>query len=253
MFLLVIVAHAEPLGVPAATFRQGNDEVADESPARDVSLAAYRIDRTEVSVAEFEAFVASGGYADSRWWSAEGAAWLAANADGAGAELRASGRESTHPVIAVTWFEAEAYCSSKAGSLPTEAQWEHAACGEGGRRYPWGEGEDFAAAWFNEGKLGQITGVHTKPAGVQDASLAGPFGLYHTVGNAWEWTRDSYANDAYATLPAGDPVNTAASTWKTMRGGAYMNLPSSCTCTHREPARPDSVRLTAGFRCAYPL
>jgi formylglycine-generating enzyme required for sulfatase activity len=252
MVLFVMVAHAEPVSVPPGAFRQGSGEVADESPARTVALSGYRVDRTEVSIAEFEQFVASGGYTDTRWWSPEGRAWADAHPDGAGAALRASTRDGAHPVVAVTWYEAEAYCASRGGALPSEAQWEHAACGDGGRRYPWGESEDFAAAWFKEGKFGQITDVHTQPAAREDAALASPFGLLHAAGNVWEWVRDTYDADAYASLPAKDPVNTAAGRWKTMRGGSYMNLPSYCTCTHREPARPDEVRLTAGFRCSYP-
>lgn len=252
MFLLLIVARAEPLNIPGGSFRQGSDRVADESPVREVTLAGFRIDRTEVSVDEFEAFVKEGGYGERRWWSAEGWAWLQEHALGAGAEMRSSGRPASHPVIAVTWYEAEAYCSSKGGSLPTEAQWEHAACGDGGRRYAWGDSEDFGAAWFKEGKLGQITDVHTKPVTEEDPTLASPFGLVHTVGNVWEWTRDNYRNNAYVDLPAVDPIDSTASLWRTMRGGSYMNLPSYCTCTHREPARSDTVRLTTGFRCAYP-
>ncbi len=238
--------------VPEGSFRQGGGRSPDERPVRDVALSAYRIDTTEVTVAEFEAFVAAGGYRDGRWWAPAAEEWRAEHPDGAGAALRASGRPGVHPVVAVTWYEADAYCRWKGGALPTEAQWERAACGDGGRRYPWGDGEDFGAVWFKEGKFGQVTSVATQPSAVQDPSLRGPYGLLHAAGNVWEWTADTYAADAYAELPPRDPRNAADGPWKTLRGGSYMNLPSYCSCTHREPAAPDDVRLTAGFRCAYP-
>lgn len=252
MLVLCSFAIAATVAVPEGTFRQGSGRAPDERPAREVTLSAYRIDVTEVTLAEYGGFVAAGGYTDPRWWSETGRAWLEDHPDGAGAAARSSGRPGDHPVVAVSWYEADAYCRWKGGSLPTEAQWERASCDDAGGRYPWGEGEDFAAAWYSEGKFGQITSVHTKPAAQQDASLASPFGLLHAAGNVWEWTVDSYDARFYGDAPAKDPVDTTERPWKTLRGGSYMNLPSYCTCTHREPAGPDEVRLTVGFRCAYP-
>lgn len=250
--LLVPLVLAALVDVPGATFRMGGGRAPDERPVREVTLSPYRIDRTEVSLAAFEAFVAAGAYANAHWWSPDGWAWAQANHGGAGATVRASGRVDTHPVVAVTWWEADAYCRWKGGALPTEAQWEHAACDDGGGRYPWGDSEDFAAAWYDEGAHGQIASVKTQPVATQDPALASPFGLQHAAGNVWEWTADAYDARYYGEAPATDPVNTAARPWRTVRGGSYVNLPSYCSCTHREPIGPDEVRLTVGFRCAYP-
>jgi formylglycine-generating enzyme required for sulfatase activity len=250
-------AYAEPVSIPAGSFQQGSGRAADE-PLRQVALSAYRIDRTEVSIREFEAFATAGGYSNSALWSKDAATWLSGHPNGAGPELRASGRDGDHPVVAVTWYEADAYCRWRGGSLPTEAQWEHAACGNGGTRYPWGDSEEVDAPWYAEGKFGHVTSVHTRPVGQQDKGLEGPFGLLFAAGNVWEWTQDWYHRDAYTPssanrdTPATDPVGPTSGTWKTMRGGAYMNLPSYCSCSHREPARPDRLALTTGFRCAYP-
>lgn len=243
---------AADVAIPAGSFRQGGGGPPDEAPVRTVTLSAYRISTTEVTVAEFEAFVARGGYQDAAWWSPEGLAWLKGHPEGAGEELRRSGRTPAHPVVAVTWYEADAWCRSQGGALPTEAQWEHAACHGDGGRYPWGDEENFAAAWYGEGKTGGVKSVHTRTAAEADPALVSPFGLVHAAGNVWEWTADGYRADSYAEGDATDPRGATGTPWKTLRGGSYMNLPSYCTCTHREPASPEEVRLTIGFRCAWP-
>ena len=240
----------EHVHIPAATFQQGSGRSPDE-PLRTVALSAYDIDATEVTVAQFEAFAAS-GYDRSELWSADGRAWLALHPGGAGAELRAAGRSGDHPVVAVTFYEAEAYCHSVGGTLPTEAQWEHAACGDGGQRYPWGDDDAVAASWYHEGKFGQFERVETQPADGQDPALRSPFGLQHMAGNVWEWTADHYHRDGTRQDGVTDPTGLDNGLWRTLRGGSYMNLPSYCTCTHREPARPDRVAFTTGFRCVYP-
>lgn len=255
MFLLAglwVPAAADPVAIPAASFRQGGGRAPDEKPIRTVALGAYRIDATEVSVGAYEAFVATGAYTVETLWSPEGWTWARAHPDGAGPGVRRSDRTADHPVVAVTWYEADAYCRWAGGSLPTEAQWEHASCKGDGTRYAWGDGEDFDAAWFGEGKFGQLTSVNTRAVGVESERLRSPFGLLHTAGNVWEWTSDWYDAHTYRAGDATDPTGPAEGSWRALRGGSYMNLPSYCTCTHREPARPDDVRLTVGFRCASP-
>ena len=114
------VAHAEPALIPAGSFQQGSGRATDE-PIRTVHLSGYRIDRTEVTIAEFEQFIAV-GWSDLQWWSVPGLAWMSEHPNGAGADTRAAGRSSDHPVVAVTYWEAEAYCAWRGGELPTEAQ-----------------------------------------------------------------------------------------------------------------------------------
>lgn len=240
---------ADTIQIPAGSFVMGSGRSPDE-PQREVSLAAYRIDRTEVTVTAFEAFAAE-GYADPSLWSAAGQAWLTAHPKGAGATHRAAGRSGDHPVVAVTWYEAEAYCRWKGGALPTEAQWEHAACGQGGQRYPWGDSIDVDAVWYQGGKTGHIQEVHTAAVDTQAEELRSPCGALHMIGNAWEWTADGYHRDINAFAEGGVAAGTTP-TWRTVRGGSFMNLPSYATCTHREPAEPDRYTYTIGFRCVYP-
>lgn len=243
-----LAAPADAVLIPAGSFTQGSAQEPD-APVRTVTLGAYRIDRAEVTVAAFEDFAAR-AWSERAWWDEAGWEWAVAHPGGAGPALRRAGRPVDHPVVAVTWFEADAWCRAQGGALPTEAQWEHAAAGDGGRRFPWGD-EERGGTWAGGEKYAVLQDMGTVAAGRQDPGLASPFGLVHMAGNVWEWTRDRYDRDG-AVGDATDPTGPAEGPWRTLRGGSFTNLPSSCTTTHREPALPDRVALTTGFRCVYP-
>ena len=237
--------RAEPVRIPATTFTMGSSEVPDE-PRHELSQPGFWMDSTEVSIDAFEAFAAV-GYQDPTLWSEAGGTWLADHQGGAGAELRAAGREGGHPVVAVTWYEADAYCRWRGGRLPTEPEWELGACGgHSDGVYPWGPTTPSGPVWYEGGKAGHVASVATQPVDQSADTTRSPYGLHHVIGNVWEWTADWYHRD-----PEEQPVEPEEQRWKTLRGGSFMNLPSYCTCTHREPAAPTKVSLTAGFRCAY--
>jgi len=224
------------------------DGRSSDAPVRQVELRPFRIDRTEVSIDRFEAFVRD-GWTDRSAWSEDGWSWAQAHPPHERRELRQSGRPGTHPVVAVTWFEADAYCRWRGGRLPTEAEWERAACGGAEQRYPWGDSEDETFRTNDIAKYGLLDSVRTAPVDDQEARLASPVGALHMAGNVWEWTQDWYHRDGTRD-DATDPTGPPDGTWKVLRGGSYMNLPSYCSCTHREPAEPTRVALTTGFRCA---
>ncbi len=262
LFYLVLLAVGPTLGdapepaeatvlIPAGSFTMGGGEVPDQQPERTVVLSAYRIDRFEVSLAQFEAFAA--GPAEQReHWSDDGWAWHQARPQGAGAPARRQDRGDDHPVLATAWYEAQAYCSWQGGRLPSEAEWERAARGEDQRRFPWGGDERDGVAWFlKERRQELVSRTTTLPVREQDTALASPFGLLHMAGNAQEWTADTYHRAAYSQLPERDPLHVADGPWKVLRGGSFQHLASYCTTTHREPARPDEPRPSTGFRCAY--
>lgn len=252
LFLLQIsFLHAETASFPATSFQMGSGQTPDESPARTVTLKPYRIDLTEVSVREFEQFVANGWHIDTHW-TPEGLAWRTQNPEGAGSIHRKAGRGDNHPVVAVTWYEADAYCHWKGGRLPTEAEWEQAACnGQQEGRFAWGDDEMVEAPWYSAGKYGHLQSVLTERVDDAPDTQRTNDGLYHTTGNVWEWTADWYHATYYQNGEHNNPTGPETGTWKTLRGGSFMNLPSYCTCTHREPARPTRVAYTTGFRCVY--
>jgi len=228
----------------------GSGVAPDESPVHEVSLSPFSLDRSEVSIRDFENFVRN-GWKQDQYWSAEGLKWRETNPQGAGAENRAAGRNPNHPVVAVSWYEADAYCRWKGGALPTEAQWERAACPAEGR-FAWGDDEDVEAAWYSGGKYGHLQSVLTKEVQQAPVDQQTAEGLMHITGNVWEWTADWYHANSYQEQAPNNPTGPSQGTWKTLRGGSFMNLPSYCSCTHREPAPPNRVAFTVGFRCAYP-
>lgn len=204
--------------LPAVTYPMGSERQPDERPIHPVTVPAFGLDRREVRLAEYRAF-APGGY-------------------GAG---------PNHPVVGVTYAEAEAYCQARGARLPSEEEWERACAASSGGPYPWGAGADRPAVWWIEsqwGKHGLLPGITTTETA--DPSTASPEGVLELAGSVWEWTSSAYHRDSYT-----DPSLARGSPWKALRGGSYANLPSYATCSHREPARPETSRLTVGFRCAW--
>ena len=251
LLLFASFLYAQPrASFPAGTFLRGSGRTPDDTPRHEVSLAAFSIDLHEVSIDDFERFVQQ-GWSQDQYWTPEGLTWRKANPKGAGTANRKAGRSNQHPVVAVTWYEASAYCAWRGGSLPTEAQWERAACDNKEQRFPCGESEDIEAVWYSGGKYGHLQSVRTKAVRQAAPEQRTSQGLTHTVGNVWEWTQDWYHRESYTQKESPDPKGPQTGTWKTLRGGSFMNLPSYCSCTHREPATPTRVAFTVGFRCAY--
>lgn len=260
--------------VPEGTFRMGaaeddKDAEADERPARDVHLRAFCIGKTEVTVAKYTRCVAEprGGVACTPA-SATVVSKGLAPADvifwskfcNAGAADRGE-----HPVNCLDWAQAGTYCKWAGGRLPTEAEWEYAARGTDGRKYPWGNeapgpsrlnacGDECAKAGAALGRKdkkrmfeGEDGAEATAPVGRYPAG-ASPFGALDMGGNVWEWTADGYA--PYDAARTDNPVHEAGPQ-RVVRGGHWLTAnPGSPRAANREK-RDESKRLEdVGFRCA---
>jgi formylglycine-generating enzyme required for sulfatase activity len=259
-----------PMGmvpVPAGTFLMGSPEgvgETDEHPHHVVTLSAYCIDQTEVTVKAYAACVAAKGCsAASRTvsWSGYSAADVKRYSRFCNSEDRPD-----HPINCVDWNQAAAYCRWAGKRLPTEAEWEYAARGSDGRAYPWGNGEP-RAKLLNACGLECVAMARrelnqdwkqmydasdgwetTAPVG-SFPDGASPFGALDMAGNVWEWTSDRYGNypGAAATNPLGPETGPA----RVLRGGAWKYPDPGhvrTTCRHGHEA---SVRsIVAGFRCA---
>jgi eukaryotic-like serine/threonine-protein kinase len=214
--------------VPGGEFLMGNDagEVA-ERPAHKITVKPFFIDLYEVSCEEYQKFVLASGRRAPPDWNG--------NRHPVGAARR--------PVTGVNWDDAAAYAAWRGKRLPTESEWEFAARGAEGRRYPWGNEWKPGYANADASSLG-----HMSDGGAY-ASSASPFGLFDMVGNAWEWT----ASDLTA-YPGGQlPPNRITDELKVIRGGCYKSSLNQATTTFRLgwPARGDNYPYAeTGFRCA---
>jgi sulfatase modifying factor 1 len=259
---------------------QGDGKVGDgELPVHHVTVESFSMDATPVTNADFERFVAATGFvteaesfgfsavfhlavaapaeavmgpaAGTPWWfGVRGADWRHAG----GPESGVDGLDD-HPVVHVSWSDAQAYCAWANRALPTEAQWECASRGgRPGQRYPWGDqlqSPQLCDIW-----QGRFPVVNT----LDDAYLTtapvrtfqpNDYGLWQSVGNVLEWCADSWSPFFYATSPAQDPTGPNHGAQRVMRGGSYLCHDSYCN-RDRNAARssntPDCSMGNAGFR-----
>jgi formylglycine-generating enzyme required for sulfatase activity len=237
--------------IPASTFLMGaadEDEMAGdaERPLHTVTLSSFYIDQFEVTVAQYAAFLNDiGGYVglcNSFTCLSTGFETTSShliNDTNTGDYIARPGYAS-HPINNVSWHGADAYCAWVGGRLPTEAEWELAARGADGRRYPWGnEAPDETRALF-EAAFDDLQAVDGLPGGVS------PFEVYGMAGSMWEWVADEYSEAFYAESPAENPANLSQFrvTDRVLRGGGYRSEASELRATYRAPAIPSSIKTS---------
>jgi len=230
--------------VPAGPFAMGD-------PPRDVLLSAYAIDRFPVTVGSFSAFVEAGGYSNESYWSEQGWAWrTAAHIEKPrfwGEAEWAAYLVANHPVVGVSFYEAEAYARYAGARLPSEAEWEKAARGTDARRYPWGdEWRDDACGMRGVGPRSTV------PIGVFPMG-ASPYGARDLVGCVWQWCTDEFRGWGAGEGDRGADPSRGPEAPRTTCGGAWNTLKWSVSCVSRN-GFPASARFSnLGFRCLVDL
>lgn len=298
--------------IPGGEFTMGTDAKAgrpDEKPPHRVKVGPFYLDETEVTNRAFRKFVEATGYVTTAekaptreeilaqlppgappppdellvpgalvfvepkkssdyWWQwVPGANWRHPH----GPDSSIEGMDD-HPVVQVSWLDAEAYARWAGKRLPTEAEWEFAARGgQAGKTYAWGnanpyEGQARANIWQGRFPVQNAAADGFLRSSPVRTFKANGYGLFDMTGNAWEWVADWYHPDTYARAKArgGVEVNPVGpsesfdpeepySKKKVQRGGSFLCDKSYCQ-SYRVSARmkssPDTGLEHTGFRCA---
>jgi len=247
--------------VPGGTFQMGSDAsdtgaYEDEFPQHSVTLDEFWIDQTEVTNAQFAAFLNEQGNqteGGATWLELESVDCLIEQIDG---EYRSKSGYADHPVIEVSWYGAVAYCAWAEARLPTEAEWEYAARGLQGFIYPWGDDFECSRGNFDDeteiddyvvpGGEGCDGYERTAPVGSFPGGASWCNAL-DMAGNVHEWVADWYGG--YPSEAQTNPVGPTAGDRKVLRGGGWYYDQRYVRAANRKYYAPNGRYGHVGFRC----
>ena len=262
----------EMITIPEGTFEMGSTWESfaydNELPAHTVHVPAFRIDRLLTTNEEYAHFVEEGGYERREWWSDEGWAWREREGwkcplywsedDEEGCDgWRVRGMfdaggviKRQHPVVGISWYEADAYARFAGKRLPTEAEWEKAASWDrergSKRRFSWGDDAPRPALCNFNSYFWGTTPVGAFPEG------ASPAGCLDMTGNVWEWTQDAFMG--FPGFKA-FPYPEYSETWfdgdhRVLKGGSWATRAPLLRTSFRNFFRRHFRIAFAGIRCA---
>lgn len=228
--------------IEGATFLRGsNDGARDEMPRHAVHLPSFAIDVHPVTNEQFVRFLlVMGGEKDAN--NNDMIRLRDSRIRKNGGKYVIESGYNKHPVVGVSWYGALAYAKWIGKRLPTEAEWEVAACGGlEGAQYPTGDDlERSGANFFNS----DTTAVSSYPPN--------QYGIYDMAGNVYEWCQDWYGYHYYETSmqEPDNPKGPPQGVYRVLRGGCWKSLKEDMRCSHRHRNNPGIMNGTYGFRCA---
>ncbi|MBL7182918.1 MAG: SUMF1/EgtB/PvdO family nonheme iron enzyme [Anaerolineae bacterium] len=223
-------AEAAMIAIPAGEFTMGSDHEI-ERPPHSVFVGAFEIDKFEVTNEQFKRFIRETGYVTDAEKAGD-TSWRYYAKD-----------KPQHPVVKVTWNDANALCEWAGKRLPTEAEWEKAARGTDSLTYPWGNDWD-------------VNKANTKDAGYRGTIIVGsfpaggsPYGVMDMAGNVAEWTSNWF--QPYPGYPGGDSeAQYFGEKYRVIRGGGWFSDQNLVRTTERSASSMTLANDDVGFRCA---
>ncbi len=212
--------------IPGGTYRMGdtfNAGRTNEKPVHDVTVNDFYLSKYEVTVAQYREFCNATGHLMP---SAPPWGWL-----------------DNHPIVRISWLDAQAYCQWSGCRLPTEAEWEYAARA-GGKNEKWAgtSQEDSLGnySWYDANSFGTTHVVGTKkPNGL---------GLYDMAGNVCEWCADWHDDNYYNSSPSANPQGPSSGSYRSLRGGSWTYVADYGRSAYRNSDGPEKITNYSGFR-----
>jgi formylglycine-generating enzyme required for sulfatase activity len=212
-----------------------------EFPQRRIWVDGFSIDRYELSLGEYLAFLLSTNRPVSQ--ELRGLIWHLISVHFIPDQALAP-----WPALYVTWEEAKAFCEHHNKRLPSEAEWEKAARGESARIFPWGEMDPTTdLAVFGQYHVHEIPLVATVDSFEDGQSI---YKVFHLAGNIAEWVNDWLGTDYYPIMPEKNPPGPKMGRYKVVRGGSWKSRPVMLRAATRGGAFPEERSPNIGFRCA---
>lgn len=236
--------------IPAGAFTMGRDDgPEDERPAHTVTLPAFQIDRLPVTNVLFAEFLNARGHSTpngQRLYDYDDSDARIHQVDG---KYVADRGYENHPAVEPSWLGAREYCAWRGKRLPTEAEWEKAARGADGRRYPWGNDVPNRARAQFGARFNDTAPVENFAAG------ASPYGVPGMAGNAWHWVSSAYRPYPYRADDGreDDRSPSAPGPVRATRGGGHDSPADEITTTQRGrnlSRNPRAGHHNISFRCA---
>jgi formylglycine-generating enzyme required for sulfatase activity len=242
--------------IPEGNFQMGCDPAhnggydcyTSELPLHTVYLDAYNIDKYEVTNDQMATFLNSRGSNDCNDYECVDLDDHDLRISYMGGQYVVDSGYGDHPVVEVTWYGADAFCTENGKRLPSEAEWEKAARGTTLRAYPWGDSDptcELVNYWPNEG----VCVGDTAPVGSYLAG-ASPYGVMDMAGNVWEWVNDWYSYSYYSSSPTNNPPGPATGDYRVLHGGSWHQIELNLRVAYRDYFNPDFSYFIIGFRCA---